>query len=226
MAKPSPPTLTEMKVALQKFQIARLAGTYADLEADERYRPLAEFFFRDLYFVGDRAARNESFLRVWKHFERVLGGVIVRGLHDLVEFYYLSEKLDEEVAQVLIAMGSGLTLDMDAYERAYRYADDYDDRVVQLEYVERTLDFVHATSQRRVVGVLISTMQATARLIGASPMVDFLDRGYTAFRGVKDITYFRNTIHKRERERLDRIWRDIPLDPRYRLRRPGTDRAP
>lgn len=219
MPKPLPPTLTEMKVTLQKFQIARLAGTYPDLEADERYRPLAEFFFRDLYFVGDRSARNESFLRVWKHFEKVLGGVIVRGLHDLVEFYLLSEKLDEEVAQVLIAMGCGLTFDMETYERAYRHADDYDERVIQLDYVERTLDFVHATSQRRLIGVLISTMQATARLIRASPMVDFLDRGYTAFRQVKDITYFRNTIRKREQERLDRIWRDVPLDPKYQLRR-------
>jgi hypothetical protein len=219
MRKPLPPTPDEMKAVLQKFQIARLADTYKDLEADERYRPLAEFFFRDLYYVGDRAKRNESFLRLWKHFERVLGGVIVRGLHDLVEFYYLSERLDDEVAQVMIALGSGLQIDMATYERAYRHCDNYDDRVLQLDYVERTLDFVHATAQRRVFGVLISTMQATARLIGASPMVDFLDRGYTAFRRVKDITYFRTTIRKREQERLDRIWRDIKPDPKYLPRR-------
>jgi hypothetical protein len=216
--KPAAPTLEEMKVSLQKHQIARLTETFADLKANERYRALAEFFFVDLYFVGDRKARNESFLRVWRHFEKVLGGVIVAGLHDLVEFYLLSERLDDDVARVLVSMKAPLDFDRATYERAYRYADDFEARKLQLEYVGRTLDFVHRTSQRRLLGVLISTMQATARLIGASLMADFLNRGYTAFREVKDITYFRDTILKREHERLERIWREVPLDEKYQLK--------
>ena len=204
-----------MKVALQKLQIARLSETYADLRAEERYADLAQFFFVDLYYVGDRAERNESFLRLWKHFEKILGRVIVQGLTDLVDFYMLSEKLDEACAKMLLRLRSPLAITTAQYEQAHRYCDNYDERVVQLEFVARTLNFVHATSQRRLFGVLISTMQATARLIGASQMVDFLDRGYTAFRGVKDITYFRETIRKREQERLDRIWRDVPLDKTF-----------
>lgn len=211
MVRPAAPTLSEMKVALQKFQIGRLSETYKDLHSEERYSELAQFFFVDLYYVGDRAERNESFLRLWKHFEKVLGRVIVQGLSDLVEFYMLSERLDEACAAQLVKMKAPLDFTNDQYERAYRFCDNYAARVEQLDYVERTLDFVHATSQRRLIGVLISTMQATARLIGASAMVDFLDRGYTAFRKVKDITYFRQTIRKREQERLDRIWRDYPL---------------
>lgn len=225
MPRPAAPTLSEMKVALQKFQIARLADTYTDLRAEERYAELAQFFFVDLYYVGDRAERNESFLRLWRHFERVLGGVIVQGLHDLVEFYMLSEKLDDACAQMLIRLRAPLDFTGEEYERAYRYCDNHDERVEQLEYVERTLDFVHKTAQRRLFGVLISTMQATARLIGASPMVDFLDRGYTAFRKVKDITYFRQTIRKREQERLDRIWREIPLDRTFASGRINVPKA-
>ena len=209
--RPAAPTLNEMKVALQKYQIGRLSQTYADLRAEERYAELAQFFFVDLYYVGDRAERNESFLRLWKHFEKVLGRVIVQGLSDLVDFYMLSERLDEACAAQLVKMKAPLDFSDEQYEKAYRWCDNYADRVAQLEYVDRTLVFVHATSQRRLLGVLISTMQATARLIGASAMVDFLDRGYTAFRRVKDVTYFRQTIAKRERERLDRIWKEYAL---------------
>jgi hypothetical protein len=219
MPRPAPPTIGEMKVALQRHQVARLQETYADLRAEERYKDLAQFFFVDLYYVGDRAERNESFLRLWKHFEKVLGRVLFQGLSDLVDFYTLSERLDDECAEMMVRMKAPLDFTTADYERAYRYCDNHDDRVKQLEYVDRTLSFVHATSQVRLIGVLISTMQATARLIGASAMVDFLNRGYTSFRSQKDITYFKQTILKRERDRLDRIWRDVPLDRTFARRK-------
>ncbi|MBI4859447.1 MAG: hypothetical protein HY815_04195 [Candidatus Riflebacteria bacterium] len=213
--KPAPPTLLEMKVQLQKHQIDRLRGTYADLMEYPLYVNLAEFFFTDLYYVGDRTERNESFLKLYTHFEQLFGKVLLRGIHDLLEFHALSEDLDDDVARLLVKMGVGLGFTSEDYERAYRYADNYPERVHQIEIMEVNLYFVHRMSQRRIIGVLLSTMQATARLLGASPMIDFLDRGYTAFRTVKDISYFVTTIKTREQTRLDRIYNDIPLDARF-----------
>ena len=215
MGRPAAPTFAEMKAVLQKHQIERLQGTYSDLIDNARWKDLAEFFFTDLYVVGDLAERNESFLRLYRHFERIFDTVFLRGIKSLIEFYFLSDTLDDDVTRLLLAMDTGFKLSRDRYERAYRYADNYDDRVKQIAYVEQTLTFVHSMSQRRIVGFLISTMQATARLIGATAMVDFLDRGYVAFRTVPDITYFINTIATRERERLDRIWKEYPPDPKY-----------
>lgn len=211
--KPAPPTHAELKVALQKHQIERLAVTYRDLIESPRWSRLAQFFFSDLYLVGDRTQRNDAFLRLYKHFERILDASFLAGLKSLVDFYLLSETLDEQVTKELLALGSNLAIDAAMYEKAYRWADNYDERVRQLEYVEDTLTFVHSMSHRRLIGVMISTMQATSRLIGAAPMVDFLDRGYTAFRDVPDITFFKETVQTRERERVDRIYRDIPGKP-------------
>jgi hypothetical protein len=215
MPRPAAPTFAEMKTALQHHQIERLAGTYPDLAENPRWKALADFFFTDLYVVGDLSERNESFLRLYKQFERVFDAGFLSGVRALIRFYFLSDSLDDDVTRVLLAMGNGFPLTSEQYEKAYRCADNYDDRVLQIAYVDETLAFVHGMSQRRVVGFLISTMQATARLIGASVMVDFLNRGYTAFRSAPDITYFKNTIVTRERERLDRIWRDYPPDARF-----------
>jgi hypothetical protein len=191
------PSFAELKVALQEYQIHRLRETYADLMRDETWRPLGQFFFSDLYMVGDRSARNESFLKLYRHFERVFDASFLKGVKALIDFYMLSEKLDDEVTHVMERMGVGLAFTGDDYERAYRWADNYDDRVTQLEYVEETLTFVHGMSHRMLIGALIGTMGATARLIGAGAMVEFLDRGYRAFRDSKDISHFKQTIQTR-----------------------------
>lgn len=207
---------SELKVALQEHQIGRLRDTYADLMKDPTWAPLGQFFFSDLYMVGDRSERNESFLKLYRHFERVFDARFLGGVKALIEFYMLSEKLDDEVVAVLEGMGAGPDFTSKEYEQAYRWAENYDARVEQLVYVQRTLEFVHSMSHTRLIGVLIGTMRATAKVVGAGAMVEFLDRGYRAFRDCRDITYFRETIGTRERERLDRIYREIPPDRRRR----------
>jgi hypothetical protein len=208
--KPAPLTFQEIKVALQLHQIERLRGTYTDLIGDPKWRDLAEFFFNDLYFVGDRSERNAAFLSVYHHFERVFDVSFLRGLRALIEFYRVSEKLDDDVTRALLAMGAGYGFTSGEYERAYRYADDYAERVEQLALVDETLTFVHRIAHRRMVGVLIRTMARAAGLLGARAMVGFLTRGYYAFRNANDIDLFKRTIATRERDRLDRIWRDVP----------------
>ena len=210
------PSFAELKVALQEHQIERLRATYGDLMQDKTWAPLGQFFFSDLYMVGDRSERNESFLKLYRHFERVFDAGFLAGVKSLIDFYMLSEKLDDEVTAVLERMGTGLAFSSAEYERAYRWADHYDARVEQLRYVDETLTFVHRMAHRRLIGALIGTMRATARLVGAGSMVEFLDRGYRAFRDTADISFFKDTIQRRERERLDRIYTEIPPDRRRR----------
>ena len=212
------PPRAELKVALQEHQVLRLRDTYADLMADPAWAPLGQFFFSDLYMVGDRSERNESFLKLYRHFERVFDASFLSGVKSLIDFYMLSEKLDDEVTAVLERMGAGAQFTSAEYEQAYRWAEHYDARVEQLRFVDETLTFVHRMAHRRLIGMLIRTMRATARVVGAGAMVEFLDRGYRAFRDTEDISHFKETIGRREKERLDRIYREIPPDRRGRRR--------
>jgi len=211
-AKSAAPSFVEMKALLQKHQIALLSETYRDLTEDSRWKRLSEFFLTDVYLVGDGSSRNESFMKLSRQFERLLDSSFRQGLGALIELHQLSEKLDDKVSRMLMTMGVGYTLELADYERAYRYVDNYDERIRQLDYIDQTLSFVHQMASRRWMGFVIGTMQATARIAGVSAMVDFLDRGYSAFRSVPDITVFRTTIRSRELARLDRIYREIPMD--------------
>src|SRR5258708_4015238 len=129
---PAPLTFLEMKRALQEHQIQRLRESYGDLIADPNWSELGEFFFNELYMVGDRTERNESFLRVYRHFERVFESNFLSGIHALIDFYIISEKLDDDVTRVLMEMGVSYGFSSQDYEKAYRWTDSYDDRVKQL----------------------------------------------------------------------------------------------
>lgn len=210
-----------MKRALQAHQIERLKDTHADFLHSETHRQLAIFFFNDIYHVGDFQARNESYLKLYQHCRLILGTRLIKGLSDLIDLYLLSERLDDAVTDVLLKMKVPLDFSRPDYDRAYRYADNYPDRLLQLEHLSSSISFVHALSQRRLIGTLLRAVQGTARLIGATPMIDFLHRGYVAYRSVPDIREFNDTVRARELARLDRIYREIPLDWRYTLDRDG-----
>lgn len=209
----------EMKTALQDHQIGRLKETYSDLMADPQYTDMAQFFFEDLYHVGDIQARNRAFLKLYRYLEKIFELRVLHGLKSLMDFYFLSERLDDEVALVLMKMGTGLDFTRDQYNRAYRIADNHEDRVQQLAVCDESLRFVHRMSHLPFFGGFIKSAQLTARLIGATEMTDFLGRGYQIFKKVASIDYFAGVIAERERDRLEEIWRRFPTSPKIALTR-------
>lgn len=213
------PGFREMKTALQDHQIGRLKETYADLRADPQYTDMAQFFFEDLYHVGDVQARNRSFLKLYRYLEKIFEMRVLHGLKALMDFYFLSERLDDEVALVLIKMKAPLDFTRDEYNRAYRIADNKEDRLQQLAVCNESLHFVHKMSHFPFFGGFIKSAQLSARLIGATEMTDFLGRGYTIFKKVPSIDHFASVIDQREHERLEEIWRRFPTNPKIALTR-------
>lgn len=211
------PGFREMKKALQDHQIGRLKETYSDLMASAEYKDMAQFFFEDLYHVGDIQARNRAFLKLYKYLEKLMGLKVLHGLKSLMDFYFLSERLDDEVTFVLIKMGADPRFTRETYNRAYRIADNHDDRVRQLEVCEESLRFVHGMSHVPFFGGFIKSAQFTARLIGATEMTEFLGRGYKIFKDVRSIDFFAKTVRTREQERLDDIWKRYSAEPKLGL---------
>ena len=65
--------------------------------------------------------------------------------------------------------------------------------------------------------LLLTTLRVTrvpARLAGLGALQDFLERGFSAFHHMQGSQYFVNTIVRREREILERIFagHDSPFD--------------
>ncbi len=196
----------KIKKRLQDFQVRRLKRTFADFLKDKEFGSLCTFFTDHLYSPEDMAARNESFFKLVHAFERLLGKEILHSVSRLVEAHDLSDSLDDSVVEQFVEMGRGQDFDMEAYERAYYLADNYDERVEQIELLVEAVHTVHRIAFFPLIGILLQTLYAGAKVIGATPMVDFLRGGYAAMRSVKDPTKFTEAIREREMSRLNRIY--------------------
>ena len=110
----TPARLVEVKA----WQAARLARSYAALEADPRYAKATDFFLDDLYGAKDFSGRDEAMLRIYPVMVRTLPEAAVETAALAIEVDALSEELDRRVAAVL---EDGPITDA-SYAQAYRKA--------------------------------------------------------------------------------------------------------
>lgn len=216
---PEPPLEQVRRPALLRnliaFQARRLTTTYADLVRSERFRALAEFFFRDVYSTEDKSKRDEEFKRLYETFRRKLGDRITRGIGELVELNDLSHGLDLLLAEALWEITGGDSVDDEGYEEGYRRCDNYDVRVKQIEMLTRSVRYFLGLAQYRTIGLVLRAVKSAAALFGGGTVISFLDRGYRAYRSVtpEEGEFFVTTIRDRERARLDRICRRPGWEP-------------
>ena len=92
------------------------------------------------------------------------------------------------------------------YERAYRQADMYAERLEQLELVRAALYNVARLVRNPLLGVALRRTHMLANTAGLADIHRFLYRGYQAIVPVQDIHRFVETVVLREQARLDRIY--------------------
>jgi hypothetical protein len=195
----------EYKLALQTFQSQRLRRDLADLAAEAQYQQLGQFFFEEMYGPHDFSARDDQAQRAHWFVHRV-PGVTAHDVESVLDLLALTNKLDDEVADVLITLGAALDFDEAIYEHAYRLADHYAARVLQIDLVIVALSNVHRLGRKRLLGVALQSTHALAHTVGMGELHRFLRLGYQAIQPVRDITRFLNTVQTREKARLDRIY--------------------
>jgi len=199
------PIQQEYKLSLQTFQSQRLRRDLADLAAEAQYQQIGQFFFEEMYGPRDFSARDEQAQRVHKFIHRT-PGVTIHDVEPVLELLELTNKLDDEIAGLLIELSAPLDFDEGIYERAYRLADNYAARVAQIDLAIGALANVHRLGRKRLLGVALQSTHALAHAVGMGDIHRFLRLGYQAIQPVRDITRFLTTIETREKERLDRIY--------------------
>jgi hypothetical protein len=199
------PTQQDYKLALQTFQSQRLRRDLADLAAESQYQQIGQFFFEEMYGPRDFSARDEQAQRVHKFIHRI-PGVTIHDVEPVLDLLALTNKLDDEIASLLIELGAPLDFDEAIYERAYRLADHYAERVRQIDLVIVTLSNVHRLGRKRILGIALQSTHVLAHAVGMGDIHRFLRLGYQAIQPVRDIQRFLTTIETREKERLDRIY--------------------
>jgi hypothetical protein len=197
--------LRQLRIALQIFQSNRLRRDYSDLSEIAQYEPVGEFFFDEIYGARD-FSRRDSEARRLQGILHVLPGVNVRDIEEVLDLLDLTNRLDEQLAQHMLARGIHTDFDELAYERCYRDLNNYDARLRQLELVHGCLYNVFRLSRSPLLGIALHRSRLLARLAGLEAAHSFLTKGFDALEGVSSIDQFAETIYSRELARLNRIY--------------------
>jgi hypothetical protein len=166
---------------LKQWQADRLARTYADLLASERYAPPAGFFLSDLYGPKDFRCRDEELARVVPIMVRVLPARALLTLLEAVKMDTLSESLDTDMVKALRAAGRSHDIDWNAYAAAYRSVGRRSDREQQIALVDKIGKTVDRLTRMPLIRVSLRLMETPAHLAGLSALHSFLQRGFDAF---------------------------------------------
>lgn len=210
--KDKPCDFIPLKRELQRFQSERLNRTYADLNADPQFSAIGDFFFTQVYAPVDFSFRNASI----KTLQQVLEGRIYRPINlamlKVVELHDLSDALDDGMVANMIDAGIGPELNLEQYRTIYQQLDNYDQRIYQINLTIDVIKAFHALSQKWVVAASLKTVAATAHVFKVGQVMDFFNEGYRAFRKIKSIDHFVDTIAHRERAWHDALWNDTPFE--------------
>ena len=138
---------------------------------------------------------------------RVLPAATIQLLTATVELNSMTNTLDNHLLQVL-AEQFGVTdaVTAELYAEAYRLCDNRAERVRQIDLTQSILSQVSKGARHSVVGTALKLARAPAQRAGWVDVYDFLERGYLAFRQMKDATIFVEAIAQRETSILDRIY--------------------
>src|SRR5262245_42020703 len=155
----------EYKLALQAFQSRRLQRDLADLAAEAQYQQIAQFFFEEMYGPRDYSARDEQAQWAQKFVHRT-PGVTIHDVEPVLDFLALTNRLVNDIIELLIELGAPLDFYEAIYERAYRLADNYDARVTQIDLAISALANVYRLGRKRLLGVALQSTQPLAHALG------------------------------------------------------------
>jgi hypothetical protein len=202
------------RTALRAWQAARLERSYADLLSDPRHRAAAQFFLSDLYGAKDFTERDEEIARIVPTLATVLPLGAAQSLALAVELDALSEELDAQLlAQLKARTRAGpLTIDPAGYAAAYRACGNRPARERQIALVDAIGHLLDRVAHKALVTAAMEIMRGPAHLADLGELHDFLQRGLSAFRGMRGAEVFLATVRERESAIMDRLFAADP-DP-------------
>lgn len=199
------PQLAQHWLALKHWQSQRLAQTYPDLLASERYHDAAQFFLDELYGAKDFEQRDAETRRVVPKLARMLPESAVETLVAAVELDELSETLDSRMAERLRGC-----ITAESYAQAFRTVGTREQREAQVGAVERIGQTLDKLARVPLLRATLHWMRAPAAAMGLAHLHGFLEGGFDAFAKMKGAREFLATITRRERVLIERIYAADP----------------
>ena len=206
------PQAARKRMRLRQWQADRLARTYADLLASERFGLAARFFLSDLYGPKDFSCRDEEVERILPLLQSLLPASALRTIALAVEVDALSEQLDAAMVAELEQLERNDAIDAideAAYAAAYRRVGDVADRERQIVLIRATGDALDRLAGKPLLATLLKLMRGPAHLAGLADLHTFLENGFAAFVHMGRAGDFLDCIENRERALLARLFAGV-----------------
>lgn len=181
---------------LADWQARRLRMTYADLAVDPRYAAAIQFFQNDLYGAADYSRRDADLARVVPMMVKMLPDSVIVTAAAAVELNALSQELDRVLLGRLPRADATFTVA--EYCKAYRRAGNFPQRVRQIALISQIGTALDRAVRKPLVTTALAMMRQPARMAGLGALQDFLERGFSAFRGMGGAREFLATVNERE----------------------------
>jgi hypothetical protein len=194
-------------IAVKQFQIKRLRKTYADLLANDRYRPAAEFFLEELYGAKDVDQRDAEAQKVAPKLASLMPSRAVEALLLAIQLEEMSERFDIELAERI-----ELPITEEGYAEAYRATGSKADRLRQIELADRIGKALEKLAKVPMLSTMLHMMKAPATMWGLAHLHRFLESGFDAFVGMRGAREFLQTTNRRELVINERLFDGDP-DP-------------
>ena len=205
-----PERVAAMLPLLRHWQAQRLARTYADLAADERYAAATAFFLSDIYGERDFSERDRAVERAYPLLRKTLPKAALLPLERAVALDDLSKELDAALALALLGEGVDEAITESTYARAYRLCDNRAQRLHQIELTVAVGSDLDRVVKKPLVRRLLVLARTPARAAGFGELQDFLERGFEAFRQMGGAAEFLKSIETRETQILERLFAGTP----------------
>lgn len=181
------------RMALKRYQSARLAKTHADLLANNNTHAAAEFFLEELYGARDLTQRDADIERIIPTLERLMPYHTLDTIANAITLDALSENLDAVMADQL-----GEQFSESDYIDAFRDLTSAHDREHQIGMVNALgMSLCHLVRIPFLATTLV-VMRAPARMAKLGHLQGFLEQGFTTFKAMKQPQLFVQTITQRE----------------------------
>lgn len=203
------PTAAGKRLLLRQWQAARLARTYADLLASERFGMAAQFFLSDLYGPKDFSSRDEKVVRILPLMISLLPLSALQTISLAIEVDALTEVLDAAMVVELDRAGVIDCIDEDAYTVAYRSVDRHKDRERQIVLIRKTGNALERLSQKPLFTTMLKLMRAPAHFAGLGDLYALLKNGFDAFQRMDNASEFLDCIESRERTLLTNMFSGV-----------------
>jgi hypothetical protein len=191
---------------LKAWQRGRLARTYADLAADQRYAPATAFFLDELYGGKDSAIRDRDLIRMYPTIKRVLPAFAFDTVSKAIELDVISEQFDQAMATRL----GKVVINEANYAEAFREVGGQAERLRQIALMRDVGVRLDAVVKKPLIYSTLKMLRRPAQLAGLAAMQQFLEAGFTAFRHMNGADYFLATIAERETRFVERIFARHP----------------